>query len=367
MGNQADSTFNNSRDYWDIVKAIGIICVVFGHCCTNFTKAVHYVYLFHLAVFFFVSGYLWSEEKYGDNPALSFAARMKSNWGKYVFASVIIVVLHNVFVKVGLLINQPIYTVDNMMIAVFTSLIFNCTELLASPMWFVPLLILGLSFFALIVMIARKFSKRSESCTGIKYGLVVGLSLIIGYLGVYATMRNWGFNYNIQIAMLIVPIFAVSYLSKKITKNSIEKYTKWYIALPIAIGLWLGMDKLGWRVTLSSNSIGNPWVFYAVSFAGIYVCLSVASLLLKVKPLRRITAFVGRYSFDIMAWHLVVVKLIDVIYAAIISEHDMAVYGVFTNAYASQLWWVYLLFGVGIPAVAAHGVKRLCQRCHGKA
>jgi len=257
MGNQANSTLNSSRDYWDIMKAIGIICVVFGHSCTNFTNAVHYVYLFHLAVFFFVSGYLWSEEKYADNPALSFAARLKSNWGKYVFASVVIVVLHNVFVNAGMLINQPTYTVDNMMIAVFTSLIFNCTELLASSMWFVPLLILGQSFFALIVMIARKFSTYSKSYAGLKYSLVVVLSLITGYLVVYATTRNWGFNYNIQIAMLIAPIFTVSCFSKKSTKNNIEKYVKWYIALPIPIGLWLGMDKLGWRVTLWNNSIGT--------------------------------------------------------------------------------------------------------------
>ena len=42
-----------NREYWDILKGIGALCIVIGH--SNWNLGV-YVYLFHLALFFFVSG-----------------------------------------------------------------------------------------------------------------------------------------------------------------------------------------------------------------------------------------------------------------------------------------------------------------------
>ena len=40
----------------DILKAIGIICMVGGHCEWPIK---HFVYLFHMALFFIASGYLF--------------------------------------------------------------------------------------------------------------------------------------------------------------------------------------------------------------------------------------------------------------------------------------------------------------------
>lgn len=50
---------NSKREIWlDYVKAIGIILVVAGHC--NLPESIrNYIYLFHMPLFFFVSGYLF--------------------------------------------------------------------------------------------------------------------------------------------------------------------------------------------------------------------------------------------------------------------------------------------------------------------
>ena len=42
----------------DIVKALGIVCMVAGHCVWPFT---HFIYLFHMAIFFIASGYCYKE------------------------------------------------------------------------------------------------------------------------------------------------------------------------------------------------------------------------------------------------------------------------------------------------------------------
>lgn len=57
--------------YWDIVKGWGIIAIVLGH--TGYFAGA-FVYLFHLALFFFITGYFYNETKYGDTPFLYFGS-----------------------------------------------------------------------------------------------------------------------------------------------------------------------------------------------------------------------------------------------------------------------------------------------------
>lgn len=47
-------TSSNEGDILNILKGIGILFVVMGHCISPFTP---YVYMFHMSLFFFVSGY----------------------------------------------------------------------------------------------------------------------------------------------------------------------------------------------------------------------------------------------------------------------------------------------------------------------
>lgn len=91
-------TTQSRSPYWDIVKGIGIIAIVLGHSCYF---AVGFVYLFHLALFFFVSGYLYSEKKYGDAPFAFFGNRFAGTWPRYVFYTSCFVLLHNFFVSRG--------------------------------------------------------------------------------------------------------------------------------------------------------------------------------------------------------------------------------------------------------------------------
>lgn len=88
------------RDYWNTVKGVGIFFIVLGHCCL---PIMNYVYAFHVPLFFFVSGYLYSEKKYGDKPFDNFKRRMQSNWPKYIIIYIIYICLHNIFYNYQLL------------------------------------------------------------------------------------------------------------------------------------------------------------------------------------------------------------------------------------------------------------------------
>ena len=80
--------------YWDIVKGWGIIAIVLGH--TGYFAGA-FVYLFHLALFFFITGYFYNETKYGDTPFLYFGSRLAGAWPRYMFYTLFFVLLHNFF------------------------------------------------------------------------------------------------------------------------------------------------------------------------------------------------------------------------------------------------------------------------------
>ena len=44
-------------DYVDVMKFIGIICIYIGHFATNAFRLYPFVFIFHVHLFFFISGF----------------------------------------------------------------------------------------------------------------------------------------------------------------------------------------------------------------------------------------------------------------------------------------------------------------------
>ena len=61
----------------DIVKAIGIISIVMGHCCYSImipalnVSVGEFVYSYHLMVFFFVAGFFYKENTMSTRNSIS--------------------------------------------------------------------------------------------------------------------------------------------------------------------------------------------------------------------------------------------------------------------------------------------------------
>ena len=121
--------------YWDIVKGWGIIAIVLGH--TGYFAGA-FVYLFHLALFFFITGYFYNETKYGDTPFLYFGSRLAGAWPRYMFYTLFFVLLHNFFVTHRLYAGQELYNHTRMLTAWMSSLSFNSPEQVQGALWFLP-------------------------------------------------------------------------------------------------------------------------------------------------------------------------------------------------------------------------------------
>lgn len=81
---------------FSIMKGLGIIFVVVGH--TSYSPVHNFVYLFHLAVFYFVAGYFF-KDKYIDNKLLFVWKKIKSLWFPLIGYGIVFMLLHNLFFR----------------------------------------------------------------------------------------------------------------------------------------------------------------------------------------------------------------------------------------------------------------------------
>lgn len=345
--------------YWDIVKGLGIIAIVLGH--TGYFGGA-FVYLFHLALFFFITGYFYNETKYGDTPFLYFGVRLASSWPKYMFYTLFFVLLHNFFVSHGLYAGQELYNHTMMLASWMKSISFQCPEQIQGALWFVPVWLVSASLFGGCVWFGRTLCRRiprplsAHSEQKLKLVLIGLSSAFLGLIGLFLNMRKCGLPYNLQAALLVIPIYYTAWILKLYVQN-VSRFMPWYGCLFSAFLLTQCNSRLHIFVDLASMYVPGLW-FYVVSLIGIYFVLSLACLLERIAPLAKLLAFLGRQSFDIMAIHFTLFKLLDYCYArwilGFLPEHLSA----FPVSFRQELGPWYLLIGLLIPAVIGTGVDR---------
>lgn len=337
----------DKRCYFDIVKGIAILSIVIGHTCHFMSR---FVYLYHIVIFFFVSSYLFSEKKYGNRPVYYSFIRFKKNYKFYIFYAIIFVLLHNVFIDLHL-INSNLYDMKDTLIALARSFLFKCPEPFGGAFWFLPVLIVSSSIFAFVLYFTKKI--KTQKISNVMFLLLNIIFSIVGYI---LCKKNIYLTFNIQISFLVMPICAIGFYMKKY-KEKLCKAFKYKNILEIIafifsfLFLLLCVNKFNFRVDLSANIVPFFPTFLFISICGIYLVCYLAKIIINIPIIKKYFEFIGKYSFDIMALHFFIIKIVDVIYSFIINEKSISTIAHFPTAFSKQLWLVYIIIGTSIPAL----------------
>ena len=103
----------------DIVKAIGIISIVMGHCCYSImipalnVSVGEFVYSYHLMVFFFVAGFFYKRE-YHEHPEQYIGKRLLKLGGMLFLYNTVFTLLHNTLVSVKMISSTEHYSISKM-------------------------------------------------------------------------------------------------------------------------------------------------------------------------------------------------------------------------------------------------------------
>ena len=337
---------NNRNLFWDIVKCLGIICIILGHSCGN-TKVIAFVYLFHIPLFFFVSGYLFNPEKWKGRLPEFIGSRIASVWPRYVIYGLLFVLLHNAFVNAGAL-NDVLYNHTAMLQNFLNYAMLVTGDSLSGALWFIPVWLIAMFIFALIVEISR--GKYKELITGV-------LSLGCAVLGLTLYKREAGIYYHAQTSFIAVGFMYMGYALKRFAGDGFKSALKWYYIPVCAAALIFVNQKLRIFVDLSTYSCGDGMV-YLTGAIGIWMVMCIAKYIEKAGFVSKVMAFIGSHSFDIMALHFMVIKLVDIAVNRIYPKYPEYLIN-FPAGYAWIAWPAYLILGLAIPTLIGYGVDLL--------
>lgn len=168
-------------DYIDIAKGIGIILMVIGHSLNETSKLRLFIYLFHMPLFFFISGIVINKKYFYDIKSL-IKNKFKGLYYPFVKYSIIFIFLHNLFVNLHLYENLGVtakYNIINIFKSIIRALLFMQTDWLLGPLWFLWILFLSEIVFGILGNFIIKIKKENSDKI---LGLVCFFMFLIGML-----------------------------------------------------------------------------------------------------------------------------------------------------------------------------------------
>ncbi len=337
-------TGSNTRDsFVDAVKGIGIFSIVIGHASWDITVAgftVHagpFVYLYHLAVFFFCSGYLFRdtvEDFWGYA-----AKKLKGLYRPFVGYSLLYFVFRSGFIYMGILDAKP-HSPGELVIAVTNAISFQSIGEFLAAFWFLPVLFFGLCIYTAVMCLTRRVCRPlwREAVRAVFFAAA-------GAVGIYAMERGYGLLFNLQVAYLMIPVLALGHYCA-IYKETLARFRNPVcLAISFFLLVWVVESGIG-QIELSRFQIINRYAFYPVTVCGIWFCLCLAELIGRSGRLGGLFALFGRMSFDIMALHFLALKLLDWIVCHITGE--LEIMNAFPHSYTG-LWPLYYTAGMAVP------------------
>lgn len=327
------------NDVWDIVKGFGILFVVAGHGFSGeISKLVN---LFHIPLFFFVSGLVFRFNDRSFRSIVKFVIKcLKTLWLPSLFYGTFFVLLHNTFVCIKLY-DLDYYSLKQFGVAIIKHIGFLKTEPLESAMWFLTAIFIGRCLLYIVLWTSSFFEgtlKRQRVVERVLVALIFSMGCFFFYKGI-------SLPGNADNACSLVPFMYAGY---KMKKRNLSRHWLIIPSLLIMIGLlmWNGQT-----LRMSRNEIVNPLFFLVASTAGICFTFQLASLLKGLRPGLRIFRYLGRNTIPILCLHLLAFRLVSFIWIkcenlpiSMLSRHPIVE--------SSYFWGIlYTSMGLVVPLI----------------
>lgn len=357
----------------DIIKALGIICVVAGHSDAPFN---HFVYLFHMAIFFIASGFVFKSNS-SDSIRDVFKAilsKIKRLWVPYFVWNMLFVLLHNLFITVNVYTDDPRifdyitgahigltgrYTAAETVKHIFRGALFESGEQMLGAGWFLMILFMISICYVVVDFIAKKINKNCVIFVQLMTSVIL---LTFGY-----RCSVYGFHFHgIEKAASFYFLYFIGHILALLK----EKYAHWNWKqfLPILISSFavlLMFDKAG-SIELSENSYENPAFLLATAFVGWAFLYSISYFIKQIPHLASLMVGIGKRTLTVMLLHFLSLKIVVAIVVTVNKMPPFCV-AAFPNLYGNTgLWWVvYTIVGLTVPVVLDMAYHSVLKRCAG--
>lgn len=357
--------------YWDVVRGTAMLLVVLGH---TGMPAMPYLYMFHVALFFFVAGYLFKWE-HAAAPFAYLGSRLRRLWWPGVQYGVAFVLLHNVFCALGVYQAQPAgadavgiphavaqvpYTGQLMLERVLSVLAFSHWEELLGAMWFLNLMLAGLGFLVGAAYLVRGQRGRAW--------WLLALSVPCYLAGCFLSERGVHLPQYLQTVLVLLLPLAAGCVWREV-HTRVPRALKAAAAVAGLFAIVFVYHRTGTWVELSLGRVIGPKWFVLATFGGFAFCLGACELALRVRPLASFLALLGRESLHVMALHFLGFRVASMVLVALwgLPHSYLAAFPVIGYPIGGASWVFYAACGLLLPLLSVRGCRWLTPRLCGLA
>ena len=337
----------------DIIKAVGIICVVLGH--TEVMPAAGFVNLFHVGLFFIASG-IFYKESYTDTAAgvgSVIVKRIKRLYVPFVLYNLFYLCLRNALTAAGFL-EGVILDRNGFLHQMFGIVTMSAGEALPGPDWFVRVLFILEVLYTVADFLIKKICGKKYhigrwvvSAAFLGLGYYLCLNKVILSVNYSAIALNVGTIFSSWI--LFTAGFELPAVLKKLK-------IKWNTAADAAIMIvsfviLCVMMRFG-AISYADNSYPNIPYFLIAAAAGFGFAYGLAGFLEKTPSLiKRFFVFTGGVTLEILMMHLLGFKIVTfILYKTLrLGRSALAAFPV----YSADYWIAYLITGMVFSLVFA--------------
>lgn len=355
----------------DIVKGLGIIFMVLRHSRAPYSD---FVLLFHMAIFFIASGYLY-------NPACAktvksamgyIKKKIKSLYLPYLGYTLAFILLNNFFLKINVYTDNPkfldgamvettyavlgeYYSLKTIIKQVVKALFFRAGTQLGGAFWFFQVLFMVQIGYTIVEFLVNKITANHTKQQLIQTAVSVAL-LLVGYWCFLTGHGLYGLN---RVCSVYILIHIGTMLRDYSVTDRIWKVLGRWGTIIISFLTLLGGYQRGY-IALDGNNIENPIFFLVMSLAGWFLLYSISDLMVEKRCfVNNGLSYISRHSVPIIALHFLCFKIVN---ALVVIVYDMNIWMIaaFPVLTVSGMWWLlYTIIGVGGPLLMRAGACKL--------
>lgn len=326
------------------MKGIAIISVVLGHCAPNhFIES--FVNQYHLAIFFFVSGYFFNPNYIVEKKNF-IKRKVKSLYIPYVISGIIFMICHPLLEMIHIY-DKPLLLNEYPSVLFDLCIRLTSAEPLMGAMWFCPALLFVSIYSLLIFYLTKKCSPKTIT---IFFALIAFVGGGINYW--FSSIKS---PYCIWQYLLITFIYFCGFKFKNIEVYFKDNMIKLLVII-IAVFIIILTTRMEIFARLQPNHMRNenPFTIIFIALIGCIGIFNLSLILGKQKIFKNIFGTIGNYSFSIMLLHFLSFKLVNFL-ICLFYGYDFNQISSFPCITTSDGWWcIYWAFGIFIPIILSY-------------
>ena len=292
----------DSRIPWiDSAKFIGIFAIVLGHVLSEgFIK--HYLYSFHVPLFFFASGLTFNVLDKRFIPFIK--RRFESLMIPFYIFSIISVAIFFVIEKLTPISLSQFVDSGNIKESFLEILMGYCNA--NRPLWFLPCFFTA-SIIAYVIIKATKNNKHCIIATIVFFIILQYLNNTFLHISILP--------FKLETVITLLPFLMIGYLLKPLAQKLLGTKFKYHklIYISISILLLLAGGLLGIynkEAGYLGNYYGNTFIFYISALLTIFGVCIIGSFIYQIK----IMNYIGQHTLPIMLMHKFPIEFICILF-----------------------------------------------------